>query len=334
VREHETRLTALAHALAEVDALASFAAVAHTHGYVRPRLHRGTRLEIRDGRHPVVERTSAAGRFVPNDVVLDDQSEQIAIVTGPNMAGKSTFLRQVALIVLLAHAGSFVPAADAEIPLTDRIWTRVGAADDLVAGDSTFMVEMKETAAILANLTARTLVVLDEIGRGTSTYDGIAIAWAVAEHLHDFAPTPRARVKTLFATHFHELTALADRLPRVRNLSVAVREWKDEVLFLRKVVAGPASRSYGVAVARLAGVPDAVVKRARELLQSLESGVPLDGGPPTHPTGRGAPEGQLSLFRPPGDDLREEIATIDVERLTPLDALARLHDLVEKVKRG
>ena len=333
VARHQSRLTELAHALAETDALASLAGVAHARGYVRPRLHRGTRLEIRDGRHPVVERTSAVGKFVPNDVVLDEERSQIAIVTGPNMAGKSTFLRQVAQIVVLAHAGSFVPASSADVPLTDRIWTRVGAADDLVAGDSTFMVEMKETAAILGNLSARSLVVLDEIGRGTSTYDGIAIAWAVAEHLHELAPAPGARVKTLFATHFHELTALADTLPRVCNLSVAVREWKDEVLFLRKVVAGPASRSYGVAVARLAGVPDAVVKRARQLLASLEAGEPLADGPPVHPR-RGAPTSQLDLFQPRADGLQRELAEIDVERLTPLDALARLHELVEKARRG
>jgi DNA mismatch repair protein MutS len=335
VRLHERHLTTLAHALAEIDGLGSLAAVAHAQGYVRPRLHRGSRLAIRDGRHPVVERTSAAGRFVPNDVTLDDEEEQIAIVTGPNMAGKSTFLRQVALIVVLAHAGSFVPAAEAEIPLTDRIWTRVGAADDLIAGDSTFMVEMKETATILDQLTSRSLVVLDEIGRGTSTYDGIAIAWAVVEYLHDLVPAPQARVKTLFATHFHELTALADRLPRVRNLSVAVREWRGEVLFLRKVVAGPASRSFGIAVARLAGVPEAIVTRARELLHSLEAGVPLEGGPPTHERRGGGVlgEGQLDLFRSGAERLREELAAIEVERLTPLDALARLHALAEKAKR-
>ncbi len=327
-------LTGLAHALAELDALVGLAAVAHARGFLRPEMHRGRRLEIRDGRHPVVERTSAAGKFVPNDTVLDDEHEQIVVLTGPNMAGKSTYLRQVALIVLLAHAGSFVPAAAASVPLTDRIWTRVGAADDLVAGDSTFMVEMKETSAILANLTPRSLVVLDEIGRGTSTYDGIAIAWAVAEHLHDFEPAPGARVKTLFATHFHELTALADQLPRVRNQSVAVREWRDDVLFLRKVVAGPASRSFGVAVARLAGVPEAVVARARELLRSLESGAPLAGGPPVHPHRVLPATNQLDLFAAPPSGLLEEIAGIEVDRMTPLEALSRLHEIVEQARRG
>ena len=333
----EQILSALARALGSLDALGSLAAVAHDHGYVRPRLHRGSRLEIKDGRHPVVERTSAEGRFVPNDTLLDDDSEQLAILTGPNMAGKSTYLRQVALIVLLAHVGSFVPAADASVPLTDRIWTRVGAADDLVAGDSTFMVEMKETAAILGNLTPRSLVVLDEIGRGTSTYDGIAIAWAVAEHLHDLAPAPGARVKTLFATHFHELTALAESRPRVRNYSVAVREWRDEVLFLRKVVPGPTSRSYGVAVARLAGIPESVVDRARSLLRDLEAGRDAGGAAAGRlPGSRSAmrPEPQMSLFSDPADQLRLEIRAIDVERLTPLDALHKLHELAEKARRG
>lgn len=328
------RLATLAHALAELDALAGLASVAHERGYVRPEVHRGRRLEIRDGRHPVVERTSAAGKFVPNDTVLDDDREQIVVLTGPNMAGKSTYLRQVALVVLLAHAGSFVPAASASVPLTDRIWTRVGAADDLVAGDSTFMVEMKETAAILADLTPRTLVVLDEIGRGTSTYDGIAIAWAVAEHLHDLEPSPGTRVKTLFATHFHELTALAENLPRVRNQSVAVREWRDDVLFLRKVVAGPASRSFGVSVARLAGVPEAVVARARALLAGLEAGSPLAGGPPVHPRRAAAPTNQLDLFAPGPSGVGEEIASIDVDRMTPIEALARLHELVERARGG
>ena len=328
VQAEQARLTRLADALADLDALVGLAAVAHDQGYVRPKIHRGDAVRIRDGRHPVVEQTSAAGSFVPNDTTLDGRDEQVVLLTGPNMAGKSTYLRQVALIVLLAHAGSFVPAAEAEIPLTDRIWTRVGAADDLVAGDSTFMVEMKETAAILGNLTPRTLVVLDEIGRGTSTYDGIAIAWAVAEYLHEIEPAPGARVKTLFATHFHELTALADAMPRVRNHSVAVREWKDDVLFLRKVVAGPASRSYGIAVARLAGVPDEVVARAKDLLQQLE-----DGEGPAAPAAMAPSSPQLDLFATRGDDIVEELADLDVDSMTPLDALTRLHDLRERARR-
>jgi DNA mismatch repair protein MutS len=334
VASHQTRLTELAESLAAVDAVSGLAATAHEYGYVRPRLHRGRALRIREGRHPIVERTSAVGAFVPNDTRLDDASEQIAILTGPNMAGKSTYLRQVALIVLLAHAGSFVPAAEAEIPLTDRIWTRVGASDDLVAGDSTFMVEMKETAAILAGLTPRTLVVLDEIGRGTSTYDGIAIAWAVAEYLHELEPAPGARVKTLFATHFHELTALAEVHRRIRNYSVAVREWRDDVMFLRRVVPGPASRSFGVAVARLAGVPEPVVKRARDLLGILEKGG-SPAGPQRDASGTSdRATDQLELFggAAAAADLRRELAEIDVDTLTPLEALQRLHDLARRAR--
>jgi DNA mismatch repair protein MutS len=334
VRAHEGALIRLARDLASLDALAGLATTAHEQGYVRPSLHRGSALSIRDGRHPVVERTSAQGCFVANDATLDEESEQIIVLTGPNMAGKSTYLRQVAIIVLLAHAGSFVPAAEAQIPLTDRIWTRVGAADDLVAGDSTFMVEMKETSAILANLTPRTLVVLDEIGRGTSTYDGIAIAWAVAEYLHEVQPAPGARVKTLFATHFHELTALAETLPRVRNYSVAVREWKDDVLFLRRVVPGPASRSYGVSVARLAGVPDAVVKRARDILRGLEDGKSPAGTPSPVKGRRAAAVAQLDLFADRAQQLRRELAAIDVEKLTPLEALTRLHELALLAREG
>ncbi len=325
----QASLTRLANGLADLDGFCGLAATAHDQGYVRPQMHRGDAILISEGRHPVVEQTSAKGTFVANDVRLDGREEQVMLLTGPNMAGKSTYLRQVALIVLLAHAGSFVPAAKAEVPLTDRIWTRVGAADDLVAGDSTFMVEMKETSAILANLTPRTLVVLDEIGRGTSTYDGIAIAWAVAEYLHEVEPAPGARVKTLFATHFHELTALAGAMPRVKNYSVSVREWKDDVLFLRKVVPGPASRSYGIAVARLAGVPDEVVARARELLQRLEEGK----GPEAVPDRSGA-TAQLDLFNDPAASLQRELASLDVDAMTPLEALTRLNELRERARRA
>src|SRR5437764_55815 len=255
---HQPSLARTAGALAQVDALAALGEVAHRRAYVRPRISEAPVLRIRGGRHPVVEAV-AGTRFVPNDTTLDPDSEQVLVVTGPNMGGKSTYLRQVALIALLAQMGSFVPATEAEVGLADRLFTRVGASDNLVGGESTFMVEMRETAYILANLTPRSVVVLDEIGRGTSTFDGISIAWAVAEHLHDTAERPR----TLFATHYHELTALAAEHPRVRNLSVAVAEWKGEIVFLRQIVPGPASRSYGVEVARLAGVPPAVVARAR-----------------------------------------------------------------------
>ena len=332
IGKHENHLTAQAAGLAVVDVLVGLAEVAHQRNYARPELHRGSSLEVREGRHPVVERTSAAGSFVANDVQLDEAERQLMIITGPNMAGKSTYLRQVALITLMAHAGCFVPAASARISLTDRIWTRVGAGDDLVAGDSTFMVEMKETASILSNLTSRTLVILDEIGRGTSTYDGIAIAWAVAEFLHDFEPAPGARAKTLFATHFHELVALSQTHPRVVNASVTVREWKDDVLFLRKVVDGPASRSYGIAVARLAGVPDPVVARARELLRNLESGAG-PGGSEGVAAGALEATNQIELFGRSEETLRDAVAGIDVDSMTPLEALNRLHALVAEARR-
>src|SRR5213594_2675022 len=306
VAARQPTLARTADALATLDALASLAEVAHRRGYVRPAITRAPTLDIRAGRHPVVEAV-AGGGFVPNDARLDPEAEQLLVITGPNMGGKSTYLRQVALITQM---GSFVPAAEAEVGLVDRIFTRVGASDNLVGGESTFMVEMRETANILAGLTPRSLVVLDEIGRGTSTFDGISIAWAVAEHLHD-APE---QLRALFATHYHELTALAAEKPRVRNLSVAVAEWKGEIVFLRQIVPGPASRSYGVEVARLAGVPEPVVARARALLEGLETG--------QGPVGRG-PEpaaAQLSLFSADEERIRRELAGIDPERLTPRGA--------------
>ncbi len=280
-----------ARALAMLDALLALATVAHERGYVRPELDRGDAIVIRDGRHPVIEAALTHEAFVPNDCTLDD-GQQIILITGPNMAGKSTYLRQVALVVVMAQMGSFVPAAAARIGIVDRVFTRVGASDDLAAGDSTFMVEMRETAHILRELTDRSLVVLDEIGRGTSTFDGIAIAWAVVEHLHDDARRP----KTLFATHYYELTALARQKPRLRNCSVAVREWKDEIVFLRRIVNGPASRSYGVEVARLAGLPPAVVSRARGLLTTFERGELTAEGRPAPLAAAAAPAEQLGLF--------------------------------------
>jgi DNA mismatch repair protein MutS len=247
-------------------------------------------LEIKQGRHPVVERMlqtrAGAGAFVPNDTLLSCRGQQIALITGPNMAGKSTYIRQVALIVLMAHLGCWVPAQSAKIGLVDRIFCRVGASDELARGNSTFMVEMNETANILNNATVRSLVILDEIGRGTSTYDGISIAWAVAEHLHGAMEGPR----TLFATHYHELTQLAHSLPRLQNWSVAVKEWKDEIIFVRQVVPGAADRSYGIQVARLAGMPPAVVSRAREILQGLETGKSLPVAPIVETTKNKTPQ--------------------------------------------
>jgi DNA mismatch repair protein MutS len=259
------RLQQTAAAMADLDVLAAFAETARLYNYCRPEIGEEGVLEIREGRHPVLEQILSEERFVPNDARLDHAGQQLLLITGPNMAGKSTFIRQVALLTLLAHTGSFVPAAAARIDLVDRIFTRIGASDDLARGQSTFMVEMSETANILNNATPRSLIILDEIGRGTSTFDGLSLAWSIVEHLHN-----AVGAKTLFATHYHELTELAGRLPRVKNFNVAVREWNEQIVFLRKIVEGATDKSYGIQVARLAGVPRAVVSRAREILSNLE----------------------------------------------------------------
>jgi DNA mismatch repair protein MutS len=254
-----------AHALAQLDVLGTFAEMARLHNYCRPKIGDEGLLEISEGRHPVLEQNLTEERFVPNDTQLDTCARQIALITGPNMAGKSTYIRQVALLTLLAHTGSFIPARAAHIDLVDRIFTRIGASDDLTRGQSTFMVEMSETANILNNATPRSLILLDEIGRGTSTFDGLSLAWSIVEHLHN-----QVGAKALFATHYHELTELAGRLPRLRNYNVAVREWHDRVVFLRKIIEGGTDKSYGIQVARLAGVPKAVVERAKVILRNLE----------------------------------------------------------------
>ncbi|HEY8489628.1 MAG TPA: DNA mismatch repair protein MutS [Dehalococcoidia bacterium] len=314
------QVLACAAAVAELDVYVALADAAARHGYVRPEVDGGDVLEIEDGRHPVVERMLPEGSFVPNDTRLSGR-EQIAVITGPNMAGKSTYLRQVALMVLMAQAGSFVPARAARIGVVDRIFTRVGAQDDLASGQSTFMVEMLETAHILHNATPRSLVILDEIGRGTSTYDGLAIAQAVVEYLHHREQGP----KTLFATHYHELVALAEVLPRVRNYNVAVTEEGGRVVFLHKIVPGGADRSYGIHVAQLAGLPRPVVARAQELLAELERRGRGRGR-------RGEPAAQLSLFSAPPDLVRE-LASLEVDGMTPLEALTRLYELRERAKR-
>jgi DNA mismatch repair protein MutS len=331
VSRHLPAIGSTAGAFAELDALRSLGEIAVDGRYVRPMLDHSGTLDIREGRHAVVERTLPPGRFVPNDTDLDPERAQIVILTGPNMAGKSTYLRQNALIVLMAQMGGFVPASRATLGIVDRIFTRVGAADNLAGGDSTFMVEMKETAHILAHLTPRSLVVLDEIGRGTSTFDGISIAWAVAEHLH----ASPARPKTLFATHFHELTELAETAERVVNCCVAVKEWQGDVVFLRRIVPGPASQSYGIHVARLAGVPEGVVVRAREILRNLESGERDEAGEPRL-AARGARSGQLGLFAAPtgaSSALLEELRAIDPLTLTPIEAMTTLAALVERAKQ-
>ena len=301
-------------AVAALDVAASLAEVAVLQGYARPTLTDAGRIEIEAGRHPVVE-ASQTDPFVPNDTRLDPDDRQILVLTGPNMAGKSTYLRQTALIVLLAQIGSFVPADRAEISLVDRIFTRAGARDDLAAGASTFMVEMLELAAILAQATPRSLLILDEIGRGTSTYDGISVAQAVVEHLHHH---PRLRAKTIFATHYHELTAVADMLPRVHNANVAVAEQGERVVFLRRIVDGPADRSYGVQVAQLAGLPPAVIRRAREILVELER---LAAG------AKAIPNVQLTLLTPEEHPVVKRLRDLDPEQLSPLDALSLVYEL-------
>ncbi|MHB8878446.1 MAG: DNA mismatch repair protein MutS, partial [Myxococcaceae bacterium] len=318
-------LRAAADAVATCDALLSFSRCAAEYGYTRPVVDDSGVLAIEGGRHPVVERLLPQGSFVPNDLRLDDEENQLLVITGPNMAGKSTVMRQVALIVLMAQAGSFVPAKSARVGLCDRIFTRVGAADNLARGQSTFMVEMSETSNILHHATQKSLVVLDEIGRGTSTFDGVSIAWAVAEHLHD-----RVGARTLFATHDHELTDLPRDKPRVKNLQVAVLEQHGKVIFLRKLVEGGASRSYGIEVARLAGLPPEVVARAREILSNLES-VELDDAGRPRLTHRGAcsPTAQLGLFAsekavPYGageKEVLDELRALRADETTPLGAL-------------
>jgi DNA mismatch repair protein MutS len=314
VAESAEILRSSAQAIGMVDALLSLAMTAAEHGWRRPEVNAGLRLSIKAGRHPLVERGLPTGVFVANDLELDPDSDQIVILTGPNMAGKSTYLRQAAVIVLLAQAGSFVPAESAVIGLADRIFTRVGAHDDITAGMSTFMVEMTETANILNHATRSSLVILDEVGRGTSTYDGVSIAQAVVEHLHD---SPKLGCRTLFATHYHELTALAERLPRVSNQRVEVLEDGETVRFLHRVVPGGADRSYGIHVAALAGLPSGVIARARQVLAELERQRPLE-----------PPELQLGLpIEVAPDPLRKELEDIEPDALSPLEALQKLYEL-------
>ena len=338
IADHGPAISRLAAAVARADVFAGLADVAVRYGYVRPELNDGPAIRIADGRHPVVERVNDSranhgGAFVPNDAALDAQDAQIMLITGPNMAGKSTYIRQVAIIVLMAQVGSFVPAASAAIGLVDRIFTRVGLQDDLATGQSTFMVEMVETAAILNQATWRSLVVLDEIGRGTSTYDGLSIARAVVEHLHN---NPRLGCKTLFATHYHELTELAATLPGVRNYRVAVSEEDGQIAFLRRIVPGGADRSYGVHVAMLAGMPPSVVSRAQELLTDLEQERVSGSGLGRH-KGRNdaaSPQLALPLFPSNDDRLADLLLEMDVANLTPLEAINKLYELQERARQS
>jgi DNA mismatch repair protein MutS len=333
VLTHSEALQRVAEFIARLDTLLGLAAVADQYDYQRPRLNNEGALTIVDGRHPVVEQVLSGERFVPNTIALDNADNQILVITGPNMAGKSTILRQVALMVIMAQSGAFVPAAEMNFAVTDRIFTRVGALDNLSAGQSTFMVEMQETANILNNATTDSLVIMDEIGRGTSTYDGLSIAWAVAEGLHDLKGRG---VKTLFATHYHELTELAESKPRVRNFNIAVKEWNEEIIFLRKLVAGGTNRSYGIQVARLAGIPEAAIKRAKQILARIES---HEGDPMGRPGEGGAAKVavdtpvQLPLFQTVEQQIKAELVALDISRMTPIDALNALDRLQKKVSR-
>ncbi len=316
--------------LARIDCLLSFAETAVMGGYCRPAINSDGRLYIEEGRHPVVEKMITGERFVPNSIHMDQEENQVIVITGPNMAGKSTVLRQVALLILMAQAGCPVPAAKADIPLTDRIFTRIGALDNLSAGQSTFMVEMEETANILNNATPNSLVILDEIGRGTSTFDGLSIAWAVAEYLHDL---DGKGVKTLFATHYHELTELSKRKSRVKNFNIAVKEWNDEIIFLRKLVAGGTNRSYGIQVARLAGIPESVIKRSKLILYRIEN---EDHLAPNFSEGETKPEKgkgaavQIELFQSPEKAILDKLKSLDVTRMTPLEALNVLDEICKQ----
>ena len=320
--------------LARLDCVTNLAEVAAQNDYRRPEMTSDGGIFIQDGRHPVVEKMITAERFVPNTVKMDDTDNQILIITGPNMAGKSTVLRQVALVVIMAQMGAFIPAARAKISITDRIFTRVGALDNLSQGQSTFMVEMQETANILNNATEKSLVIMDEIGRGTSTFDGLSIAWAVAEYLHDLNSRG---VKTLFATHYHELTQLSQTKPRVKNLNIAVKEWNDEIIFLRKLVQGGTNRSYGIQVARLAGIPHPVIDRAKRILYKIEQGDYNSSGSRGLINGdRSTAKGpvQLDLFGKTENKLITELVQADISRMTPLEALNFLNEFQERAKSG
>jgi len=332
VVKNHTVIKQIAQFLADLDCLLSLAEIADQNDYHRPEFNTQDYILFEEGRHPVVEKMITGERFVPNTIRVDDTENQILIITGPNMAGKSTVLRQVALMVIMAQMGSFIPAATASMSITDRIFTRVGALDNLSQGQSTFMVEMQETANILNSATRRSLVIMDEIGRGTSTFDGLSIAWAVAEYLHDLKGRG---VKTLFATHYHELTELALLKSRVKNYNIAVKEWNDQIIFLRKLVEGGTNRSYGIQVARLAGIPDGVIQRAKKILYTIENGEHSLNRPAfMAEAGDGITKGQvqLNLFSRPDQFVIEKLQKLDISKMTPLDALNCLDELKQKAK--
>ena len=326
VRQHLVEVQETAHALGELDVLYSLAMAAYKGSYVCPRLNNRQEITIRDGKHPVVEKLLERELFVPNDVHLNSTDERLIILTGPNMAGKSTYMRQVALLTLMTQMGSFIPARDADICPVDRIFTRVGASDDLATGQSTFMVEMNEVANILKYATSHSLIILDEVGRGTSTYDGMSIARAVVEYINE-----KIKAKTLFATHYHELIELEKLQPGIRNYSVAVKEKGHDVVFLRRIVPGGTDKSYGIHVAKLAGLPDKVVKRADELLEEYTSQGPASVTAAAEPAPeKGREEIQSSLF---GDVIGDTLRSLDIMTMTPLEALNTLYKLQEEAKR-
>ena len=333
------RIQKTAKAIARIDVFVSMATVASQNNYCKPRINESGIIDIKNGRHPVVEKMISNDMFIDNDTYLDNNKNRISIITGPNMAGKSTYMRQTALIVLMAQIGSFVPAASANIGIVDRIFTRVGASDDLASGQSTFMVEMNEVANILRNATSNSLLILDEIGRGTSTFDGLSIAWAVVEHISN----PKLLgAKTLFATHYHELTELEGKLNSVNNYCIAVKEKGDDIVFLRKIIKGGADKSYGIQVAKLAGLPDSVIDRAKEIVNELLKNditdtvrnISVDNGTKKKKEHLDEVDlTQMSLFDTvKDDDIIKELESVDIGNMTPLDALNKLYELQNKVK--
>jgi DNA mismatch repair protein MutS len=331
ISSYTERIQKTADVIAHLDCFSSLAKIAVENGYTRPEITDGSCLKIVDGRHPVLEKTLMADKFIPNDIDLDGVSSQIMVITGPNMAGKSTYIRQVALLVLMAQMGSFIPAKEATIGVVDRIFTRIGAMDELAKGQSTFMVEMNEAANILNNATKRSLIILDEVGRGTSTFDGVSIAWALTEYIYE-----HLKARTLFATHYHELAELALLFPGIKNYNIAVREWEDEIIFLRKIIEGGADKSYGIHVARLAGMPKEVIQRSKVILANLEAEtLDINGKPKFASINKNKKEfkqKQLPLFNSPENLVTEEIKNLDISKITPIDALNKLHKLKEKLE--
>ena len=321
--------------ISQIDVLANLAFIAYQNNYIKPSFNDNGLVEIKQSRHPVIEQLLENEDFIPNDVTLDDQNNLISLITGPNMAGKSTYLRQVGLLAIMAQMGSFIPAESANIPVFDKVFTRVGASDNLAMGQSTFLVEMIETANILNSATPRSLIILDEIGRGTSTFDGLSLAWSIVEHIHN---NSKISAKTLFATHYHELTELENVLPKVKNFNIVVKEWNDKVIFLRKIERGSADQSYGIQVARLAGIPAEVIKRAKQILRNLEEHeLSPQGLTATAKRQLGRNTDQIDIFdaiiekADQKNDILEEIKELDVENLTPMEAINKLSELKDKL---